>query len=60
LLSSLKFYSLSVEEKKVKSLDHILDTRKKVKSEIAQLKEKLQQTRDKIAQFKELNQNPQQ
>lgn len=44
--------SLLVEEKKIKSLDHILETRKKVKSEIALLKEKLQQTREKIAEYK--------
>ncbi|CRK99875.1 CLUMA_CG013178, isoform A [Clunio marinus] len=50
------------EEKKVKSLEHILETRKKVKAEIAQLKEKLQLTRDKIAEYKQLNagQNTQQ
>jgi hypothetical protein len=48
------FLSISVEEKKIKSLDQILETRKKVKSEIAQLKEKLQQTRGKIEQYKEL------
>lgn len=53
--------SILVEDKKVKSLEQILETRKKVKSEIAQLKEKLQQTREKIAEFKELvaAQNPQ-
>lgn len=51
-----------VEDKKIKSLDQILETRKKVKSEIAQLKEKLQQTREKIAEFKDVvaTQNPQQ
>jgi predicted nucleic acid-binding Zn-ribbon protein len=38
----------------VKSLDHILETRKKVKNEIAQLREKLQQNRDKIAEYKDL------
>ncbi|KAG5674246.1 hypothetical protein PVAND_004226 [Polypedilum vanderplanki] len=42
------------EDKKVKCLEHIQETRKKVKDEIAQLKEKLQQTRDKITEFKEL------
>lgn len=53
---------LLVEDKKIKSLDHILETRKKVKNEIAQLKQKLQQTRDKIAEYKELAaaNNPQQ
>lgn len=51
-----------VEDKKIKSLDYILETRKKVKNEIAQLKQKLQQTRDKIAEYKELTaaNNPQQ
>lgn len=51
-----------VEDKKIKSLEHILETRKKVKSEIAQLKQKLQQTRDKIAEYKEMAaaNNPQQ
>lgn len=49
----ISFYEISVEEKKVKSLEHILETRKKVKLEIAQLKEKLQQTREKIAEFKD-------
>lgn len=43
----------TVEEKKVKSLEHIQDTRSQVRTEISQLKEKLQQTRDKIAEFKE-------
>lgn len=46
----------------MKSLEHILETRKKVKAEIAQLKEKLQQTREKIAEYKDLvaSQIPQQ
>lgn len=54
--------STLVEEKKIKSLEHILETRKKVKAEIGQLKEKLQQTREKIAEFKDVvaAQNPQQ
>ena len=43
-----------VEEKKSKSLQHILDTRTKVKAEIAQLKEKLQETRDKITDYKKV------
>ena len=43
----------TVEEKKVKTLEHIQETRIKVKAEIAQLKEKLQQTREKIAEYKE-------
>lgn len=37
----------------MKSLEHIVDTRQKVKAEIAALKEKLQKTREKIAEFKE-------
>lgn len=59
----LNFLSrITVEDKKIKSLDHILETRKKVKSEIAQLKQKLQQTRDKISEYKEVAaaNNPQQ
>lgn len=47
------FFCFVVEEKKVKSLKHIIDTRQKVKTEIAALKEKLQKTREKIAEFKE-------
>lgn len=50
-----------VEEKKVKTLDHIQETRNKVKGEIARLKEKLQETRDKITEYKKIMsaQNPQ-
>lgn len=53
---NLKFSSIFiiVEDKKVKTLDHIQDTRIKVKAEIAQLKERLQQAREKIAEYKEL------
>ena len=43
-----------VEDKKVRTLEHIQDTRIKVKAEIAQLKERLQQAREKIAEYKEL------
>lgn len=49
----LILFSFAVEEKKVKSLEHIVETRQKVKTEIATLKEKLQKTREKIAEFKE-------
>lgn len=49
-----QFLFSTVEEKKVKSLEHILETRKKVKTEITQLKEKLQQTREKIAEYKDV------
>lgn len=49
-----------VEEKKVKSLEHILETRKKVKAEIALMKEKLQKTRELIAKESSANQNTQQ
>jgi hypothetical protein len=49
----INFIIFLVEDKKIKSLDHILETRKKVKAEIAQLKEKLQQTREKITEYKE-------
>lgn len=48
------FILSTVEDKKVKSLEHILETRKKVKAEIAQLKEKLQTTREKIAEYKDV------
>lgn len=45
---------ITVEEKKVKSLEHIIETKAKVKNEINALKDKLQQTREKIAEFKEI------
>lgn len=57
IYNSIKFdfiFHFLVEEKKIKSLQHILDTRTKVKAEIAQLKEKLQETRDKITDYKKV------
>lgn len=47
-------FQITVEEKKVKSLEHIIETKAKVKNEINALKDKLQQTREKIAEFKEI------
>jgi hypothetical protein len=56
LFKNLNFFLIimiiSVEEKKVKSLEHILETRKIIKAEIAMMKEKLQKTREQIAEFK--------
>lgn len=58
LLVNNKFFifiiSITVEEKKVKSLEHIIESKAKVKNEINVLKDKLQQTREKIAEFKEM------
>jgi cell division protein FtsB len=59
-MSNFHFSNL-VEEKKVKTLEHIQETRTKVKAEIGRLKEKLQETRDKITEYKKIMsaQNPQ-
>jgi YEATS domain-containing protein 4 len=51
-LSNLCSVSLVVEEKKIKCLENILDTRTKVSAEIASLKDKLTLARETIKQFK--------
>lgn len=43
---------IPVENKKVKTLDNILDVKGRVKSKIAQLKEKLKLARETIGRFK--------
>lgn len=47
-------FQYTVEEKKIKTLDHIQESRTKVKAEINKLKEKLQETRDKISEYKKI------
>lgn len=43
---------ISVEEKKVRTLESIIDCKAKVKNEIADLKEKLKLSRETITKFK--------
>lgn len=46
------FFIISVEEKKAKTLDNIINVKQKVKSEIITLKDKLKLARETIVKFK--------
>lgn len=46
-------WNVAVEEKKVKSLQNILDAKTKIKGDITEVKEKLKVAKETIAKFKE-------